>query len=517
MTKLTILPAHEWAELTFATAELGDQRRTRRLVQVAAQMAQAPAASLPVQMGGQRADLKATYRLLHEADVTHEALCRPHWQQTREQAHTQQRTVLLVHDDTELDDGYDPAIKGLGPVGNGSHWGFFVHSVLAVVPMGEHEQVLGLAYQEPWVRESAPRAAKGQKQSSKQRAQRERESHHWLHAIEQVGAPAAGECWVHVGDRSADMYDFLLASRQMGCEVLVRAVQNRRLHSEEPESAQAQVDHLIDLMKSWPAQGTRLQYVPSEQERRARQAQLSISWGQVNIPPTDLHGRLRKDAPVLSLWAIHVWEADPPLRSEGQRPRVRLEKHGRARKRAERQRKQAKQKPVEPKPTQQEERVEPLEWFLLCSLPVRSEAEAWRGAQWYGCRWSVEDLHKGIKTGCQLEARHLREQASLQRLLGIVSAIAVRLVQLRELIWQIPEQPVLAWVEREEAQVIAWQEQASLEELSIGRFLRAVAQMGGFLGRQSDGEPGWQTLWKGWERLQWKVEGLRLARQHSPP
>jgi len=28
-----------------------------------------------------------------------------------------------------------------------------------------------------------------------------------------------------------------------------------------------------------------------------------------------------------------------------------------------------------------------------------------------------------------------------------------------------------------------------------------VAQLGGFLCRKSDGEPGWQTLWKGWIRL----------------
>lgn len=136
---------------------------------------------------------------------------------------------------------------------------------------------------------------------------------------------------------------------------------------------------------------------------------------------------------------------------------------------------------------------------------------------WYGCRWSVEELHKGMKSGSQIEARHLRNEASLERLLGMVSPIAVRILHLRELVWEIPEQSVLGWVCREEAQVIAWQEQEPVEQLSIGRFLRAVAQMGGFLGRKSDGEPGWQTLWKGWVRLQWKVEGMCLATQHSPP
>src|SRR3712207_8372304 len=29
-------------------------------------------------------------------------------------------------------------------------------------------------------------------------------------------------------------------------------------------------------------------------------------------------------------------------------------------------------------------------------------------------------------------------------------------------------------------------------------FLRGVARLGGFLARKSDGDPGWQTIWKGW-------------------
>src|SRR3954452_9928703 len=42
-------------------------------------------------------------------------------------------------------------------------------------------------------------------------------------------------------------------------------------------------------------------------------------------------------------------------------------------------------------------------------------------------------------------------------------------------------------------------------------FLRGVAQLGGFLARTSDGEPGWQTLWKGWSVLMTLVEGYELA------
>ena len=120
----TLLSTPAWAAATFGEADLGDQRRTQRLVYVAEHIANNPGASLPKQTQGSWADLKAVYRLLREEDVTHEEIRQPHWQHTREQANEQDEVVLFVHDDTQVDYGYDPAIKGLGPIGNGSHRGF---------------------------------------------------------------------------------------------------------------------------------------------------------------------------------------------------------------------------------------------------------------------------------------------------------------------------------------------------------------------------------------------------------
>src|SRR5207302_1164832 len=108
--------------------------------------------------------------------VSHEAISRPVWQQTRQQMEQEKGVVLLVHDDTQVDYGYRPATQGLGPIGNGTHRGFLVHTVLALVPRGESERVLGLRHQEAWVRQAAPRKANGRKQRSRERGQRPRES-----------------------------------------------------------------------------------------------------------------------------------------------------------------------------------------------------------------------------------------------------------------------------------------------------------------------------------------------------
>jgi hypothetical protein len=41
----------------------------------------------------------------------------------------------------------------------------------------------------------------------------------------------------------------------------------------------------------------------------------------------------------------------------------------------------------------------------------------------------------------------------------------------------------------------------------------AIGRMGGHMNRKEDGMPGWQTLWRGMERLSLLVEGVRLARK----
>ena len=162
--------------------------------------------------------------------------------------------------------------KGLGPIGNGSHRGFFGHSVLAVVPVGEQERVLGLVAQTPWVRQPAERQSTGRKQTTRQRRQRERETAVWWQSVEQVGRPAQGTRWIQVGDRYADMLPFLQRCKRLGTDFVVRAAQNRRLWTEsEPE---ASVEDLLDEARRWPAHASGTVEVASEHDRRARQAQV---------------------------------------------------------------------------------------------------------------------------------------------------------------------------------------------------------------------------------------------------
>ena len=81
MATLKELEPELWSELEFGPCELGDLRRTRRLVRYARQMAERPDASTP-QQTEDWAECKAAYRLFDCPEVTFEAVTAAHYERT---------------------------------------------------------------------------------------------------------------------------------------------------------------------------------------------------------------------------------------------------------------------------------------------------------------------------------------------------------------------------------------------------------------------------------------------------
>src|SRR5437764_3141726 len=405
MNPSTMLSALHWAEDTFGSVHLGDQRRTERAVAIASAIAHDPAASLPAQMQDGAA-LEATYRFLQTPDVTYEQLIEPHVEQTRSQARAQ-RQVLLIQDTTEVDSQQHPTTTGLGPRGLGTHHGYLLQSVLAVLPGSR--QVLGLMPQEPFLRQPAPKG-----ESKRQRERRERESQVWEQSRQAIGEPPAGVQWIHIGDRYSDMFPFLSLCRQRHCDFVVRAAQDRCVdllveqadaklavrshHKPRPgQQAEPKTQHLFEVVRSWAAVGEQDLELDASKQSKARVAHVVLSWGCLRLLPP----RSQESAALrpLVVWVVRVWEPLPP------------------------------------------EGVEALEWVLLSSLPTPTVAQAWERVDWHRARWIVEDYHQGLKTGCRIEQRQLQSYEGLRRLLGLLAPSAVRLLQLRAAARQSPEQP----------------------------------------------------------------------------
>lgn len=452
------LSAEEWAKTTYERVDLGDRRRNARAVQMASAMARRPSASLPMQMG-EAAALKAAYRFLDNDAVSLRALARPHWEATRHAASAQQ-VVLLIQDVTELD--YSPyrTTTGLGPIGDGRAQGLLLHSTLAVVP--STRTVLGVAYQAPFVRQAAsePKGAGADK-----RRHRPRESQVWEQATQQIGPPPAGVCWVHVGDRYADIFDWMEGCLTQACHFLIRAAQDRRVPLAEGEST-----YLLQLARSLPMQAQQELALPARPKRPARVAQVAVAWQAVRVqaPAYSKH-----KAP-LNLWVLRVWEPTPPPDVEG------------------------------------------LDWVLLSSLPIESVEDAWQRRDWYCCRWLIEDYHQCLKSGCQVEQRHLHSAEGLKRLLGFLGPLAAYLLMVRQLARQQPQALAAAFFPPEQVALLALLAAVPTEELTLDTFWRTVAQQGGYLGRPRDGPPGWKTLWRGWLHIQALLEGIQLAARLTP-
>jgi hypothetical protein len=479
METSTLLSAPEWAEQTFGGVRLGHRSRTERAVAMATAIAADPAASLPKQMGSESA-LHAAYRFLQTPDVSYEQLIGPHVEQTRETMGKSER-VLLIQDTTEVDYQQHPTTSGLGPIGNGTPHGFLLQTVLAVEPASR--QVLGIAQQEPFLRQPAPKG-----ETKRQREQRERESQVWERCVQAIGEPPAGVQWIHVGDRYSDMFPFLSLCRQMHGDFVVRAAQDRCVdllveqadapvprrshHKRRPEQDPQPVQqHLFEVVRSWAAMGEQDVELDASKQSPARTAHLAISFGSVRLLPP--RSQQASELRPLVVGVVRVWEPAPP------------------------------------------EGVEPLEWVLLTSVPTQTVEQAWERIDWYRARWIVEDYHQGLKTGCRVEQRQVQTYEGLRRLLGLLAPAAVRLLQLRAAARQTPEQPASQTLPAEVVQVVAARAGVPAPQLTVQQCWHTIARFGGYLGRKGDGPPGWKTLWGGWLYIQTLLEGVHLAAQLS--
>ena len=463
------MDAHVWAEEQFGQCDLKDERRTQRLVQVAASALSHPSGSLPEQTSD-AADLKAAYRLFGCEDVTFEEIAGPHWAQTRRRP---PGVYLVLNDTTEVDFGIRRKLRGMGPTGNGGGWGFLLHSALVV--SGEGEAIFGLAGQKIRYRKPAP---KGKLDATSETRPR-------------VGAVGAGHrssrsaCgrvrWVHVMDRGADNFEVYCHCRQQQADWVVRVTQKQR-GAIVPDGQSMALKRYLPTLPSCGNYELRLRaraaqpkrgHKPARKAQPARTAKVEVRFGPLRIPfPKQKSPYLKGLPPVpIAMWAVHAVEVDPP------------------------------------------KDVEQVEWILLTSLPVAGFDEAWRILAYYEKRWLIEEYHKALKSGCRVESRQLQSKEGLERITALLSVVAVRLLQLKSAARTNPACPArtlvpLHWIKM----LLAARKRSKLTvAMTIREFYREVAKLGGFLGRKSDGEPGWITIWRGWQKLYMFIHGAELA------
>lgn len=153
--------------------------------------------------------------------------------------------------------------------------------------------------------------------------------------------------------------------------------------------------------------------------------------------------------------------------------------------------------------------AEPLEWILLTNVPVTNVADANQRIDWYQCRWIIEEYHKALKTGCQIEDMQFTTEDRLQPAIALISVVAVSLLQLRDASRRpdAETRPATAVFPVLLVTVLSlWRYRKRRTDLSVHEFCYALARLGGHQNRKSDHRPGWLVLWRGWTKLQAMAE-----------
>ena len=451
------LESTAWVEQQFDNCQLGDLRRTKRLVKVAMAMVDCPDASLP-QQNVQWADLKAAYRFFDNEEVTFKRIAQEHWDQTR---HTRSRRCLLISDTSDIDLFTHKATTGLGMLGSGVGRGMQLHNCLMYDC--DQQQILGTAGALLYYRKHKPK-----NETRTQRLNRRRESSVWGEVVDQVGRPPEGTQWIHVFDRGGDNFEAMCHIKLTGCDWVVRASKLNR----QVVASNGKKTSLKTLTKTATVLGTYKLHLRSRPGVAARTAKIEVSVTTATVPRPALHSKWVKTCGIKSLTmnVVVVKEVGAP------------------------------------------KGVKPIHWVLLTSLPVNTFDEAWQIITDYETRWLIEEYHKVLKTGCSIEDHALRTSDRMEALIGLISVVGVRLLQMKLLGRNQPEAKATTHVPANWLKVLKQvYPRIELAELTVYEFFRELAKLGGFLGRKWDGEPGWQTIWRGYRKMKLLLDGMKLA------
>lgn len=452
----------QFASVHFAGLPLGDPRRSRRAIAVASDLAADPAASIP-RSSGDWCRTKAAYRFFHANAVTPESVTSTHRSLVLAEARSRP-VVLFLQDTTEISYGTPGVRKGLGPIGHGHKTdGLLMHTTLAIDPAADRA-VLGVACLKVWARDGV----RPHEPQHVRRARDDRESLKWATSVREVGAPPEGSRWIHVADREGDVWETFEACVKTGSDCVVRAcgsaARRKAALADGGPSTREDACELRDLARSLrPGASCRV-----EKRGAAEGIALSVSFAELTLFAPR---QLPRSTHTLRVWVVRAWEKDKdPSRDE-----------------------------------------EALEWVLLTTVPVRDAREALDAVHWYAHRWTIEDYHKCLKTGCRVESRQLESGERLAPLCAMLAVIATYVMSLKSAATVRPEAPATEVMPRAYVEALSKLRGIPMEELTAYRFRREVARLGGFLARKSDGEPGWQTLWHGWRDLELIVTGASLS------
>jgi hypothetical protein len=447
--------ARDWARDEFGGADLGDARRTGRLVSIAAAAAQRPS-GLVAAVFANDAERQGAYDFLESRHISALPIVDVAARSCASRC-LKEPFVYVPVDGTSLTIVDHENNKGFGHVGTYQQGlrGLKVVTAIAVSPAGAP---IGVAHLEWWNR---PRYTK----LSSYRPPAARESQKWRDTIDvvihrfQQEAPGL-RLWFQL-DREGDSKTALIPLVESGHWFTVRSQYNRRL-----ESPGHQREYLRERMSQRGFIGHYCIDLPRRGKQAARRARLAVRSGSLRVATQNKWNRRVVVLDLNVVWVREVTSGRPEHK--------------------------------------------PLEWTLLTNRPAETLLQARQIIDGYCQRWRIEDFHRTWKSGlCNAEASQLRGSQQIQKWATILAAVAVRAERLKHLARTTPDEPASIELNVTELQAlrILKQRQKKRTEvlperpLTLQEAVTWIAQLGGYIHRPAQGPPGTKTIQRGLDRL----------------
>ena len=210
---------------------------------------------------------------------------------------------------------------------------------------------------------------------------------------------------IHLMDREADIYELLSAMHQAGVRFIVRAKADRVCVG--PDGERAHLFPTLDqatgqLTRQVPLSGRKAPWSPKDARRHPARESRPATLSTAAISVTVFKPQSSQDAglpPSLQLNYVHVWEEHPP---EGEAA---------------------------------------VDWKLVTEEPCTTPEQIEAVVDGYRKRWRIEEFNKGLKTGCGIEKTQLETQSSVLSHVALAIPMAWRMLRLRNLERQRPNDP----------------------------------------------------------------------------
>lgn len=440
--------ATKWARRVFGAAQLGDIRRTNRLVRVAAQAARTPAGKI-TEVFTEPAERQASYDLLESTAIGPEQVTEAlAWSSAR--ACGGHERVLVAIDGTSLSLTDRSQSKGFGHIGSISAGASGV-KLMNALALTEAGTPIGIADQIWWTREE--RAPKGVYRKAS-----DRESVHWRNAVTRIGtrfAQCAPDTKLHfLADREADAALLIHHLLEQGHEFTIRSNGTRKIEgSRGPAGVRAALRQRVPVAMMNVT-------IPAKGGRRERVAQLTIRAARFDVRMRDRHLHKMRRVPLTYIWA----------REAGG-----------------------------------------LDWLLVTNTDIRGGDDACDAVRRYTRRWRIEDFHRTWKSGlCNVEDSQLRSTGAIIKWATILAAVASRAEELRRRSRETPDELADAILSPDEiealvalkTQIKRRNETVSREGLSMAKAIRWIADLGGYVGNKASGPPGAITIGRGLKHVE---------------